>query len=147
MTMHLERGLTTLRTKKRKKAKLTLGKIAKLEQQMREHNKYMKSIGCHNLVMNLKEYTDYCQGNYKSKAQKSVANNDFKPLKTVESYVRKTEYIPSKDSTESFAPCTRKEPQQYSGERKLLGIATMHKSNLVPVFSDDDAKELAKMRR
>ena len=141
MTMHLARGLTTLNTKKRKKAKLTLGKVAKLEQQMREHNKYMKSIGCHNLVMNLKESQIIFQGTYKSK------NRDFKPLKQTESYVRKTEYIPSKDSAESFAPCTRKEPQQYSGERKLLGIATMHKSNLVPVFSDDDAKELAKMRR
>ena len=141
MTMHLARGLTTLNTKKRKKAKLTLSKVAKLEQQMRDHNKFMKSIGCHNLVMNLKEYTDYCQGTYKSK------NKEFKPLKQTETYVRKTEYIPSKDSAESFAPCTRKEPQQYSGERKLLGIATMHKSNLVPVFSDDDAKELAKMRR
>ena len=35
----------------------------------------------------------------------------------------------------------------YSGERKLLGIATMHKSNMVPVFSDADAKDIAKMRR
>ena len=139
--MHLERGLTTLNTKKRKKAKLTLGKVAKLEQQMREHNKYMKSIGCHNLVMNLKEYTDYSQGNYKSK------NKDFRPLKQTDTYVRETKYVPSKNSVDSFAPCTKKEPLQYSGERKLLGIATMHKSNLVPVFSDDDAKELAKMRR
>ena len=38
-------------------------------------------------------------------------------------------------------------PQQYSGERKLLGIATMHKSNLVPVFDQQDAKDIAKMRR
>ena len=38
-------------------------------------------------------------------------------------------------------------PQQYSGERKLLGIATMHKSNMVPVFDDQDAKDIAKMRR
>ena len=41
----------------------------------------------------------------------------------------------------------KKEPQQYSGERKLLGIATMHKSNLVPVFDAEDAKDIAKMRR
>lgn len=43
----------------------------------------------------------------------------------------------------------RKEPQVYSGERKLLGIATMHKSNMVPVFADDKkyAKDLARMRR
>ena len=38
-------------------------------------------------------------------------------------------------------------PQQYSGQRKLLGIATMHKSNMVPVFDQQDAKDIAKMRR
>ncbi len=41
----------------------------------------------------------------------------------------------------------KKEVQQYSGERKLLGIATMHKSNMVPVFDEEDAKDIAKMRR
>ena len=30
----------------------------------------------------------------------------------------------------------QKERQIYSGERRLLGIATMHKSNMVPVFAD-----------
>jgi hypothetical protein len=41
------------------------------------------------------------------------------------------------------------EPMQYTGERKLLGIAAMHKSNLVPVFAEDEnyAKDLANMRR
>jgi hypothetical protein len=39
------------------------------------------------------------------------------------------------------------EPKVYSGERKLLGIATMHKSNMVPVFSQEDAEAIAKMRR
>jgi len=28
-----------------------------------------------------------------------------------------------------------------------MGIATMHKSNAVPVFSDDEAKEISSMRR
>jgi hypothetical protein len=41
----------------------------------------------------------------------------------------------------------KKEPMVYSGERKLLGIGTMHKSNMVPVFSEDDAKDLSTMRR
>lgn len=41
----------------------------------------------------------------------------------------------------------RKEPQQYSGERKLLGIGIMHKSNLVPIFDEESAKEISKMRR
>ena len=41
----------------------------------------------------------------------------------------------------------RSEAQQYSGERKLLGIAIMHKSNLVPVFDEESAREISKMRR
>ncbi len=43
----------------------------------------------------------------------------------------------------------KKEPMQYTGERKLIGIATMHKSNAVPIFESDKehAKDIAKMRR
>jgi hypothetical protein len=42
-----------------------------------------------------------------------------------------------------------KEPMVYSGERQLLGVATMHKSNMVPVFADkkSDAVDIAQMRR
>ena len=38
---------------------------------------------------------------------------------------------------------------EYTGERKLIGIATMHKSNAVPIFESDKdhAKDIAKMRR
>jgi hypothetical protein len=39
-----------------------------------------------------------------------------------------------------------KKPNVYTGDR-LLGIATMHKSNSVPVFSQEDAIEIATMRR
>lgn len=52
---------------------------------------------------------------------------------------------PTSDVIPGF--CPKKPEMVYSGERKLLGIAAMHKSNLVPVFEADDAKELAKMRR
>ena len=41
----------------------------------------------------------------------------------------------------------RHKPQTYSCKQKLIGIAMMHKSNLVPVFSTKDAKEISKMRR
>ena len=34
----------------------------------------------------------------------------------------------------------------YTGT-KVLGIATMHKSNAVPVFSDEEAVEISRMRR
>ena len=41
----------------------------------------------------------------------------------------------------------RAEQQHYSGERKLLGIGMLHKSNLVPVFDQQDAIDISKMRR
>jgi hypothetical protein len=44
---------------------------------------------------------------------------------------------------------TALERKVYSGERTLLGVATMHKSNMVPIFADkkEDAKDIAQMRR
>ena len=49
----------------------------------------------------------------------------------------------------SVGNTAKQETKVYSGERKLMGIATMHKSNAVPVFEDDKklAKDIAKMRR
>ncbi len=57
---------------------------------------------------------------------------------------RDTSRIPSRDTgAGSTAPAPTK---VYTGT-KLVGIATMHKSNMVPVFSADEALEVAKMRR
>jgi len=39
-----------------------------------------------------------------------------------------------------------KPPKVYTGT-KVKGIATMHKSNAVPVFSDEEAIDISKMRR
>ena len=36
-----------------------------------------------------------------------------------------------------FCP-TKKPSMQYTGERRLVGIATMHKSNMVPFADEDD---------
>lgn len=38
------------------------------------------------------------------------------------------------------------EPKVYTG-KNLMGIATMHKSNMVPVFNSQDAEDISKMRR
>jgi len=34
----------------------------------------------------------------------------------------------------------------YTGD-KMMGIGTMHKSNMVPIFSDQEAKDISTMRR
>ena len=52
--------------------------------------------------------------------------------------------LPSRDTgmgTATLAPA-----KVYTGT-KVKGIATMHKSNAVPVFSDEEAIDISKMRR
>jgi hypothetical protein len=57
---------------------------------------------------------------------------------------RRTDHIPSLDS--GIGVATKKPVMQYTGD-KMLGIATMHKSNSVPVFSSEEAINISKMRR
>jgi hypothetical protein len=44
------------------------------------------------------------------------------------------------------APCYKKPNPVYTGTA-IKGIGTMHKSNAVPVFSDEQARDIATMRR
>jgi len=57
---------------------------------------------------------------------------------------RETQKIPSLPFT--GGPCTKPEQKVYTGD-KIKGIGTMHKSNAVPIFSDEQAIDIAKMRR
>ncbi len=43
-------------------------------------------------------------------------------------------------------PCIKPEQKVYTGT-KVKGIGTMHKSNAVPIFSDEEAVDISKMRR
>ena len=57
---------------------------------------------------------------------------------------RETKYIPSHGDATGVA--TLAPAKVYTGT-KVKGIATMHKSNAVPVFSDEEAKSISSMRR
>jgi hypothetical protein len=46
----------------------------------------------------------------------------------------------------SGGACTMPAPKVYTGTM-VKGIATMHKSNAVPVFSDEQAVDISRMRR
>ena len=58
---------------------------------------------------------------------------------------RETARIASRDTGHTGAVRTKDIPQ-YTGT-KILGIGTMHKSNAVPVFSDEEAVAISTMRR
>lgn len=58
---------------------------------------------------------------------------------------REPQHIPSLDTGVTGAVTVKATPQ-YTGT-KIRGIGTMHKSNAVPIFSDEDAVDIARMRR
>jgi hypothetical protein len=72
------------------------------------------------------------------------------PRKTMSDFMpktppgRETPQVESQDT--GWVACVRVRDNEYTGT-KIKGIGTMHKSNAVPVFSDEEAKDISKMRR
>jgi hypothetical protein len=81
---------------------------------------------------------------YAPKTKLQAGRSSFvapKPMRRDEGQTR----IPSLDTGHKGA-VTVKQPMQYTGD-KIVGIGTMHKSNAVPIFSDQEAKDISSMRR
>lgn len=57
---------------------------------------------------------------------------------------RETPKYPSLNDFGGLTP--KKQPMLYTGN-KMKGIGTLHKSNAVPIFTDEEAKDQANMRR
>lgn len=119
------------------KMKLTKKKMTELMLAHAEYNKRQKSLRLGDPV-SFDEYLDIING----KKKVEYTSNE------IPSYdcPRPTPHYPS-CSDKSVGTAQKPEPKKYSGERKLVGIGTMHKSNLVPIFSDEEAEDIANMRR
>jgi hypothetical protein len=76
------------------------------------------------------------------KRKRGLAADTWKPKETI--FRRETPKIDSLPFT--AGPCVKAPDKVYTGD-KIKGIGTMHKSNAVPVFSDEEAQDIAKMRR
>lgn len=120
MTMHLIHGIREPRSKIKAKKK------PGWKQREAEYQDWLKSIGA--------------SANTKKTTKKSF--EVYQPKQDV--FRRETQYIPSLNTNLGVA--TKKETPKYSGDY-LIGIATMHKSNLVPVGKEDDPESYSKMRR
>lgn len=57
---------------------------------------------------------------------------------------RSTSHIPSLDTGRGIA--AKKDIKQYTGDA-MIGIGVLHKSNSVPIFKQEDAEAISKMRR
>ena len=126
MSMHLVGPwMTTTNYKKRKQK----GRTKRDIEAQKYHDKWLRKMGAH---------PDQITESKKTNAGSSILS--------VPDYRSSGNSVPTSDVIPggSTAP---QERQIYSGERRLLGVATMHKSNMVPVFDRDDAKDIAQMRR
>jgi hypothetical protein len=80
------------------------------------------------------------------KKYKKKMKEEFKVWKPdPHTYYRTTEHIPSRNPT-NMSPALKKERPVYTGTL-IKGIATMHKSNAVPIINDEQAVEISHMRR
>ena len=77
----------------------------------------------------------------------SYTPQEFKEYVPSRSYVRNVEIIPSHTGFSNNSTSTAKaETKKYSGDY-ITGLATMHKSNIVPVGKGDNPIDYATMRR
>ena len=144
MTMHLVKGMTTTRVAKSKR-KITRVDHERYVESHREYNKRLKQQHRHAERLTLDQYIDYVHGKSPVRAKqisKHYTHAEYQPKE--ERYQRSVPNIPSVDLRGNFV--TKTEPMKYTGTL-VKGIATMHKSNAVPVIDDQHAKDISKMRR
>jgi hypothetical protein len=106
----------------------------KFLKEFNEYNALMKRLG--SKTKTLEQYKKYRSG----KLGRPRGKSKIQPT----TYKRLSPDIPSGDTYDTFT-ATKKE-LKYTGNN-LVGIATMHKSNMVPVFRQEDAEDIARMRR
>ncbi len=81
----------------------------------------------------------------KKNSPKAFVESTTNKPKTYADVRRETDIkYPSRDDSTGSTP--RQEPQQYTGTL-VRGIATMHKSNAVPVTSDQQAIDISRMAK
>lgn len=120
MSMHLVRGVQV-------HGKSKVKKKPGWQKAQAEHNAFLKSMGIDPDKKPSKQ-----KGAPLNETPKSpVSNSKAKPIPT-------SDVIPGSG--------VAKERTEYTGDY-IVGIATMHKSNMVPVGRGDDPKAYAQMRR
>jgi len=147
MTMHLARGFSTLNTRKPRQQKLTRAQQEKLVEEHRLYNKRMRQAGRHNERMSYEEYVDYVYG--KKTGTTKQEHMDPTTIKTftpaAPRYTRQTVQYASLETQSRTIPA-QPAKKEYTGTL-VKGIATMHKSNAVPVINQEEAESISNMRR
>jgi hypothetical protein len=132
MTMHLEGPWLSLNGKRKGKVKFASAEHARKARELESSWKDLQ-----------KKWGVEAEEKKRARAMSAPNLSDSYRL-TIPAGRNTTANIPSRSTeggTTTLAPA-----KVYTGT-KVKGIATMHKSNAVPVFSDEEAKDISKMRR
>jgi len=169
MSFHLEGPwLSTTQTKARGE-RTTKAQREQLERDWRERNVRLKQMGLQK--ESFEQFLEWVYG--RGKAVASQKGNSPKTKTTNFTESQKSQSKPAKkfpiDESSGLhensqdkgvvvntkpvslgswitGPCSSKPSPTYTGT-KIMGIGTMHKSNAVPIFSDEEAKDISTMRR
>jgi hypothetical protein len=137
MTMHLEGPwlTTTKYSKKAHKKWASSDAKQKAEREAREWRELQESWN--KLAPRFSVRQEPARGMPRGAFQPLVSQSTYPPG-------REPANIPSKPDTVGVAAAP--EAKVYTGT-KIKGIGTLHKSNAVPIFTDEEAVDIAHMRR
>ena len=143
MTMHLLGPHITTTNYSKRKSKLTQ---AKMDMYVREYSLRCKRDKKFRLpTISFDDFVNEMQG----KPIKTKNNNLYVP--TVDTNMNdirnhRDMYPSSEMANVDINACAKRENMKYTGTY-IKGIATMHKSNAVPVTSNEQAEDISRMRR
>jgi hypothetical protein len=137
MTMHLIRGISTLKTGK-PDFKLTKKKRAEWEFDWMADNKARKAQGMPKIT-----FDEYCLNRL---GKIKLPKPEFKSLSVNLTHPRYVDRVEHQSLGVVAGNTLKREPLKYTGTL-VKGIATMHKSNAVPVIDEEQMKDISRMRR
>jgi len=137
MTMHLVRGMSSINSRK-PTFKLTKRKRAEWEFDWMADNKLRKSQGMAKIT-----FDEYCLNRL---GKVKLPKPEFKTFSTAPTHPRYVDRQQFDSLNANVGNCLKRESIKYTGTL-VKGIATMHKSNAVPVIDEEQMKDISRMRR
>jgi hypothetical protein len=160
MSMHLCGPALTTTSYKKRVVKITKAQQEEFERGWRDRNQRLKEM--HLPKETFEQYMEFVHGH--SKKEKRQTSNQTKSSSTASEKTIGSRFgitnnvfggptssrevdngIPSLHDWVT-GPCSSKPSPTYTGTN-ILGIAVLHKSCLQPIFSNEEAIEVARMRR
>jgi hypothetical protein len=135
--MHLVRGMSSLSSRK-PAFKLTKKKQAEWEFDWMADNKARKSQGMAKIT-----FEEYCLNRI---GKVKLPKPEFKTLSQSITHPRYVDRQSFDSLNANVGNTNLRESMKYTGTL-VKGIATMHKSNAVPVIDEEQMKDISRMRR